>query len=133
MKIYPAFALQELGITDWSMEGSPTSEAEFLSMFKKRLSDGTFTSDASQFGVTWSQLKTKFDEMNNAEPMKVLREERDRLLKETDWRASSDLIMPEEWKIYRQQLRDLPAGNSPDLDSNGDLDKTSVNWPTPPS
>ena len=65
--------------------------------------------------------------------MKLLRIERNRLLQETDWRASSDLIMPEEWKIYRQRLRDLPEGNAPDLNSDGDLDKTSINWPTPPS
>ena len=89
------------------------------------------SSDITQ--PTDSAINTKLTELVNAYPMKLLREERDRLLKETDWRASSDLIMSEEWKIYRQRLRDLPAGNSPDLDSAGRLDKTSVNWPTPPS
>ena len=78
-------------------------------------------------------LDTKLAEINAAEPLRLLRLERDRLLKQTDWRASSDLIISEEWKIYRQRLRDLPAGNSPDLDSNGKLDFSSVNWPTPPS
>ena len=78
-------------------------------------------------------LNTKLAEINAAEPLRLLRLERDSLLKQTDWRASSDLIISEEWKIYRQRLRDLPAGNSPDLDSNGKLDFSSVNWPTPPS
>tara|TARA_B100000287_G_C20510270_1_gene732719 strand:+ start:211 stop:567 length:357 start_codon:yes stop_codon:yes gene_type:complete len=82
---------------------------------------------------TKDDLDAKLTELQNAEPLRLLREERDRLLKETDWRASSDLIMSEEWKIYRQRLRDLPAGNGPDLDSSGRLDMTSVNWPTPPS
>ena len=89
--------------------------------------------DDSQTKPTEDEVNIKVTELNNAEPMRLLREERDRLLKETDWRASSDLIMPEEWKIHRQRLRDLPEGNAPDLDSNGDLDKTSINWPTPPS
>ena len=79
------------------------------------------------------EVNAKVTELVNAYPMKLLREERDRRLKETDWRASSDLIISEEWKIYRQRLRDLPEGNAPDLNSDGSLDKTSVNWPTPPS
>ncbi len=78
-------------------------------------------------------LDAKLIELQNAEPMRLLRIERNRLLQETDWRASSDLIIPEEWKIYRQRLRDLPEGNAPDLDSNGKLDFSSINWPIPPS
>ena len=137
MKIYPAFALQELGITDWTMDGSPTSEAEFLSMFKKRLSDGTFTSDASQFGVTWSQVKTKLDEMNTAEPIKLMREERDKRLTSCDWVVTMHKELgtniPDAWKTYRQALRDLPASSSPKLDNLGNLDMSSVTWPTSPS
>ena len=89
--------------------------------------------DKDQTIPTEDDVNAKVTELVNAYPMKLLREERDRRLKETDWRASSDLIISEEWKIYRQRLRDLPAGNSPDLDSSGRLDMTSVNWPTPPS
>jgi len=137
MKIYPAFALQELGITDWTMDGSPTSETEFLSMFKKRLSDGTFTSDPSQFGVTWSQVKTKFDEMNTTEPIKLMREERDKRLTSCDWVVTMHKELgtniPDTWKTYRQALRDLPASSSPKLDDLGNLDMGSVIWPTSPS
>ena len=89
--------------------------------------------DKSQTIPTEDEVNAKVTELTNAYPMELLREERDRRLKETDWRASSDLIIPEEWKIYRQRLRDLPAGNSPDLNSDDTLDMTSVNWPTPPS
>ena len=91
-------------------------------------------SNNTQTKPTEEELNAKMTTLRTTEkPMELLRKERDRLLKETDWRASSDLIMSEEWKIYRQRLRDLPSGNSPDLDSNDDLDKTSVNWPIPPS
>ena len=37
------------------------------------------------------------------------------------------------WKTYRQALRDLPASASPKLDSEYELDLTSVTWPTEPS
>ena len=43
-------------------------------------------------------------------PMKELREKRNRLLASTDWWASSDLVMSDERKAYRQALRDLPSG-----------------------
>ena len=39
-----------------------------------------------------------------------LREERNQLLVETDWMANSDVTMSDDWKTYRQQLRDLPSG-----------------------
>ena len=65
--------------------------------------------------------------------MKLLRVERDRLLATTDWRASSDLTLADAWKTYRQSLRDLPASASPKLDTDGNLDLTSVTWPTEPS
>ena len=89
--------------------------------------------DESQTKPTEVEVNNKIAELKAAEPMKLLRIERNRLLQETDWRASSDLIISEEWKIYRQRLRDLPEGNTPDLNSDGTLDKTSINWPTPPS
>ena len=39
-----------------------------------------------------------------------LREERNNLLKETDWWASSDLTITDEQKTYRQELRDITEG-----------------------
>ena len=93
--------------------------------------DEWHSSDITQ--PTEDEINTKLTELTNVFPMKLLREERDRLLKETDWRASSDLIILEAWKSYRQSLRDLPAVSTPKLDSNDDLDKSSVEWPTPPS
>ena len=65
--------------------------------------------------------------------MRLLRLERDKRIVLTDWRASSDLTLADAWKTYRQALRDLPATASPKLDSNYELDLTSVTWPTEPS
>ena len=47
-----------------------------------------------------------------ADDLAMLREERNRLLAETDWWASSDLTMTTEQIAYRQALRDLPANYS---------------------
>ena len=93
-------------------------------------------------GLTWLDSSTKPTEsaidaeltkLTNAEPMRLLRVERDRLLTACDWRASSDLTLSDNWKTYRQSLRDLPASASPKLDANGNLDMSSVTFPTEPS
>ena len=36
-----------------------------------------------------------------------LREQRNNLLAETDWMANSDVKMSNDWKTYRQSLRDI--------------------------
>ena len=82
---------------------------------------------------TESEVTAKIKELNDGESMRLLRVERNRLLTACDWRASSDLTLADDWKIYRQSLRDLPASASPKLDSNGNLDMSSVTFPTKPS
>ena len=82
---------------------------------------------------TESEIDAEVTRLNNAEPMRLLRAERDKLLTACDWRASSDLTLSTAWKTYRQSLRDLPASASPKLDSDGNLDMSSVTFPTEPS
>ena len=89
--------------------------------------------DSVQTKPTETEINNKISELDAAEPMRLLRLERNARIAETDWRASSDLTISDAWKTYRQALRDLPATASPSLDSNGDLDLTSVTWPTEPS
>lgn len=78
-----------------------------------------------------SDIQAKIAELEAAEPMRLLREERNRLIALTDWRFRSDLSPSQAWIDYSQALRDLPAIASPSLDENGNL--TGVIWPTPPS
>ena len=92
-----------------------------------------FTWLESDTAPTESEIDAEVTRLNNAESMRLLRVERDKRLTACDWRASSDLTISNAWKTYRQSLRDLPASASPSLDSNGDLDLTSVTWPTKPS
>ena len=89
--------------------------------------------DDSQTKPTAIEVNSKISELDNAEAMRLLRLERDKRIAKTDWRASSDLTLTDAWKTYRQALRDLPASASPKLDSNYELDLTSVTWPTEPS
>jgi hypothetical protein len=105
-------ALSELNITEWVLRGEPTSEAEFNAMFTKVVgadANGSAieSSDPADFGVTWTQVKAKYDELVAAEPMRLLRAERNQRLANTDWWASSDLTMTEAQTAYRQALRDI--------------------------
>lgn len=107
-----ANALSELGITEWVLRGEPTTEAEFNNMFRKVVgadANGTAIESANpaDWGVTWAELVAKRDELIAAQPLKELRAERNRLIAETDWWASSDLTMTAEQTAYRQALRDI--------------------------
>ena len=103
----------------WVLRGDDYSGLEWL--------------DSSHTKPTETEVTNKLAELDAAEPMRLLREERDKRIAKTDWRASSDLTLSDAWKTYRQALRDLPASASPKLDSNYELDLTSVTWPTEPS
>ena len=85
---------------------------------------------------TETEVNNKIAELQNAEPMRLLRMERDQRLASCDWRIimakETGSNIPAAWKTYRQALRDLPASASPKLNSNGDLDFSSVTWPTQP-
>ena len=82
--------------------------------------------------VTWQQLQENSDEAQINIKLNLVRMERDKRLKETDWWACSDRVMTEPQKIYRQALRDITENCSPELNDVGDLDLTSVNWTTKP-
>jgi len=54
-----------------------------------------------------------------------VRHERDAALTLSDWRAVKDRVLPNEWKEYRQALRDLPQDHET---ANVAVD----NWPEAP-
>ena len=93
--------------------------------------------DKNQSLPTEEEINAKIAELEAAEPARQVREIRNRLLAESDWTQSRDVVLLNDttWKQYRQDLRDLPASASftPKLDSNGNLDMSSVTWPLKPS
>ena len=132
-----ATALNNLGIKEWVLRGEPTTKDEFNSMFRKVTgadSNGSAieSADPKDWGVNWEQVSGEKTLLQSREPMRLLRVERDRLLAETDWTALGDVTMSNNMKTYRQQLRDLPASSDPKLDSNGQLDMSSVTFPSKP-
>ena len=100
---------------EWVMRGDPTTEAEFNAMFRavkgEDKSNGTAIESANpdNWGVSWATVSAKKDELDAAEPLKLLREERNRRLAETDWWASTDLQAQFSGARgdYRQALRDI--------------------------
>lgn len=108
-------ALKALGIGSYVIRGDkaqPENETEFNQMFFKVTGvdsgGGSIESNnPSDFGVTWSQVSAKITELQNAEPMRLLREQRNLKLKETDWWAGADLTMTQAQTDYRQALRDI--------------------------
>jgi hypothetical protein len=78
------------------------------------------------------EIQAKIAELQAAEPMRLLRIERNLLIQQTDWRATVDYPNPDKqaWLDYRQALRDLPETADPQLDENGQL--TNIVWPEEP-
>ena len=71
---------------------------------------------------------------NFASAIDVLRIERNRLLHQCDHYMIADWPITEEkrneWKAYRQALRDLPQTSQPELDENFQL--INLTWPPRP-
>ena len=93
--------------------------------------------DKAQTIPTEEEVNQKVYELEQEEPMRLLREVRNKLISETDWTqlkdVDLDIIRERNWKNYRQALRDLPSKSRPQLDIYGNLDMSSVSWPTKPS
>ena len=115
--IAEAIAVLKPGAT-WSLNGDDYSGLTWL--------------DSKQTQPTETEIYSKISELDNTEPMRLLRIERDERIAKTDWRASSDLTLTDAWKTYRQALRDITT-QRPKLNSDYELDLTSVTWPTEPS
>ena len=94
----------------WTLHGDDISGLKWL--------------DSKQTQPTETEINSKIAELDNAEPMRLLRIERDIRIAKTDWRASADLTLSDAWKTYRQALRDLPATQS---------DPFNITWPKKPS
>lgn len=115
-------ALRHLNVSNWSLDYEPKNEAEFKEAFGINIldSDGaptSFSRDSADFPVTWNQLV-------QADDLIALREERNKVIAKTDWRALNDLTLDSDWRIYRQSLRDI-------TETYSSLD--SAIWPEEPS
>ena len=100
--------------------------------------------EGDTFNIVWadpsdvptdSAINTKATELENAEPLRLLRIERTKLLAATDWviamHTELGTSVPTAWKTYRKALRDITDGAT-DEDAH-DLWGYDVTWPTKPS
>jgi len=101
--------------TDFSYEGFAWGSTDELVVDDSLI-------DASSFQTAINAVDTTAEGLLNN--LKSLREKRDKLLAETDWMGNSDVAMSDEWKTYRQNLRDLPTTTS---------DPSNPTWPVKPS
>ena len=71
------------------------------------------------------EIDAKRKELRDAEPMRLLRQERDRKLAETDWSQGADVpdALKTKYITYRQALRDITKNYTSWVD---------VVWPTKP-
>ena len=109
-------ALRALGQTNFICNGEPTTQAEFEQMFapvtgEDEHGSAILETDSSEWSVTWTQVKAKYDELVAARPISLLREARDKKLAATDWIVTKSLesgvAVPSNWQTYRQALRDI--------------------------
>jgi hypothetical protein len=84
--------------------------------------------DSIQTEPTEEEIQAKIAELQAAEPLRLLRQQRNQLLAQSDWMAVADRTMTQAQIDYRKALRDLPATADPQLDEQGNL--TNVTWPT---
>lgn len=80
------------------------------------------------------QVEEKHATVIEEEKYRLLREERDFRLAETDWVVTKSTEtgepIPAEWSTYRQALRDLPELSEPELNENRQL--SNITWPEKP-
>lgn len=97
-------------------------------------------------GITWldksiprpsdEAITAKCEEFYRDAPLRFLRELRADLLRQSDWvvikSQETGQPIPQEWKDYRQALRDLPKNNPNVQFGTGNNEVTNVNWPAKP-
>lgn len=90
----------------------------------------------------WTQARV--DKLTSDEIAQLARDERNTRLGRSDWfvlkTLESGSAVPDNWKTYRQELRDLPAAGTskwnPSIVLDTDNDGIKINgitWPTEPS
>ena len=131
--------------SDWYTENNVMSVTVGLSFDptkQKQESVAPYINDGVVYTVRLVDLtddeKTAYTNAQNAKLATLQRANRDALLAETDWMvgkaAETGVALADNWKTYRQALRDLPThSNWPDLKSPGPGDSGDNDWPVKPS
>ena len=119
-------------ITDFSKVNPLAVFRAYPSVVLFRSDTGAADADGNSVELDEAIIAAATTEQITEDRWNYLREQRDRLLAETDWvvsraiDASNDglgIQLPQVWMDYRQALRDLPANT---------VDPANPVWPTKP-
>tara|TARA_A100000172_G_scaffold17786_1_gene9789 strand:+ start:491 stop:877 length:387 start_codon:yes stop_codon:yes gene_type:complete len=97
---------------------------------------GTITWDnPSASGLpTDEQIIAKAKTLASDNPVNALRQTRDFLISQSDWMGNQDYNISDEWKAYRQALRDITTTITDDAVRSAMADDINhSSWPTEPS
>ena len=82
---------------------------------------------------TEDQIIKKATELSADNDINDLRKTRNEIIRERDWMANSDVTMSNEWKTYRQALRDITKTVTDDaVRKSMSDDRNHKSWPTKP-
>ena len=118
---FPASGVPADFLTDNNM-------VEFLSTLpftepaQKLVAADPYVKEGKVYNVVVSDTTDADKNLLNNNKWREVRSERDRLLADTDWRATSDRTLTDNWRDYRQALRDIPTQTDP----------YNITWPTAP-
>lgn len=90
---------------------------------QKLIAETPYISNGKVYNVKVVSRTTEEQTILISQQWGEVRAQRNNLLKDTDWRASSDLTLSDEWKTYRQALRDITTQSDP----------FNITYPEPPS
>ena len=83
--------------------------------------------------MTDEEIQSENNQLFLASSLVGIKEQRNRMLLESDWTANPQITMSEEkkaeWALYRQSLRDFPSTITIDFLKSG----ADLSWPVPPS
>jgi hypothetical protein len=112
--------LEGFGVHSVQQTPMPNDYTKNISEGTPQLIDGIYTQIWNQTDATQEEINTKIQ--NQWEQIRVARNE---ILKECDWTVLPDSPVSasiEEWKTYRQELRDVTSQSNP----------FEIVWPTHP-
>lgn len=97
-------------LADWNVYPVVSTAEPSYDIATQRVVWGTPALVNGQWTHTWETVALSVEEQQNRRQAKEteIRNERDRLLEETDWRFRSDMNPSQSWIDYCQALRDVP-------------------------
>lgn len=127
-QLFPNTSFPVSGVTtDFLTENNVVELVETLSYTtptQKLITVDPYVQSGKAYNVKVENTTTEEEATLTSQKWIEIREIRNQILKDTDWRASSDLTLSDTWKKYRNDLRQIPQTQT---------DPFNITWPTSPS